>query len=88
MCALPDPRAYGHLRPDWQERYLRQMGVEPADWEKSFREAARHYLHRILRDRGEQDAAASDEQQDRCAILCQLSANFLPIFCRSKRSGI
>lgn len=60
MCALPDPRAYGHLRPEWRDRYLQQMGVEPADWDKSFREAARHYLHRILRDRDEADAEGQD----------------------------
>lgn len=58
MCALPDPRHYGHLRPEWQERYLRQMGVPPAGWERSFREAARHYLHRILRERGEADGSS------------------------------
>ena len=56
MCALPDPRAYGHLRPEWRARYLQQMGVAPADLDKSFREAARHYLHRILHARGEEDA--------------------------------
>ncbi len=61
MCAMPDPRAYGHLRPEWQERYLQQMGVEPAGWDKSFREAARHYLHRILRERGELDGQQDDQ---------------------------
>jgi hypothetical protein len=53
MCVLPDPRACSHLRPGWQELYLEEMGVPPENWEKSFREAARHYLHRILRERGE-----------------------------------
>ncbi len=41
---------------DWH--YLRQMGVPPAGWERSFREAARHYLHRILRERGEADGSS------------------------------
>lgn len=60
MCALSDPRVYGHLRPEWQARYLQQVGVAPAGWDKSFREAARHYLHRILHDRGEEDAPGQD----------------------------
>ncbi len=64
MCAMPDPRAYGHLRPEWQERYLQQMGVEPVDLDKSFREAARHYLHRILRDCGELDAGGQEDEQE------------------------
>jgi hypothetical protein len=64
MSAMPDPRAYGHLRPEWQERYLRQVGVEPAGWDKSFREAARHYLHRILRERGEPDGQGEGQGEE------------------------
>lgn len=66
MWALPDPRVYGQLRPGWLELYERQMGDKPADWEKSFRMAARYCLRRILRVRGEpRGPGAGDPANDR-----------------------
>ncbi len=56
MSVLPDPRQCSHLKPRWKELYQEEVGVEPVDWEKSFRAAARYC--RILIARGHGDLPA------------------------------
>lgn len=47
MRADPGLTSYNHLRPRWLELYTEQMGCEPANKEKSFREAVRKCRARL-----------------------------------------
>ena len=49
---LPDPRQCSHLKPRWKELYMEEVGVEPEDWDKSFRAAARYCRMLIARGHG------------------------------------
>jgi hypothetical protein len=53
VSVLADPRQCSHLKPRWQELYLEEVGVEPVDWDKSFRAAARYCRILIQRGHGE-----------------------------------
>ena len=53
VSVMPDPRQCGHLKPHWKELYLEEVGVEPEDWEKSFRAAARYCRLLLARGHGE-----------------------------------